>query len=340
MADSSVFLLNDTSVTGHFGCIQVMETIRRNLSVRGIATTGSWPVAVDWRIATAVHAGLRRAAGFIVNGEGTIHHTGKRPKARRLLQFARAMKLRSHKPVFLINASIEALEPCDFDDLRYFDGVFARDRRSQAYLAENGIASRWVPDLCLAAEAQNRPKRGGVVCTDSAIKALNPLLESYSAVLQASFAPMRPGRYQSYFRYTFSDRRGFVESLQGYYETIAGARSVVAGRFHAMIFCLLAGTPFLAISSNTSKIEAVVEDVFGCTTRVIPVAQLASMSRLPIPAFTPAEEVRRVRYLSAARAGIDEMFDDIAAAICASTAATSASASIGTAPTTEFRSTT
>jgi uncharacterized PurR-regulated membrane protein YhhQ (DUF165 family) len=178
------------------------------------------------------------------------------------------------------------------------------------------------------------------VCTDSAVRSLNPLLEKYSAVLQASFAPMRPGRCRSYWRYAFPTVQSSQDSLQRYYGTIASARSVIAGRFHAMIFCLVAGTPFLAVSSNTTKIEAVLEDVFGSSSRMFPVAQLASMSRLSIPAFTGREEEQRLRYLVTARTGIAQMFDDIAAAICASTAATSASASMGTTPTTEFRSTT
>jgi polysaccharide pyruvyl transferase WcaK-like protein len=336
---NSVFLLNDTSVTGHFGCIQVVETIRRNLAMRGIALSGRWPVAVDWRFA-AFHAGLRNASAFIVNGEGTIHHTRERPKGGLLLQFARTVKRRSDKPVFLINASFEALEPRDFDHMASFDRIFVRDRRSQAYLAENGIASSWVPDLCLAAETQVYPRRERIVCTDSVVRPLNPLLERHSTMLQATFAPMRPGRRRSYWRYAFPDRAELATSFWPYYETIASARSVIAARFHAMIFCLLAGTPFVAVSSNTTKIESVLEDVFGSSSRMIPVAELANMSRLSIPAFNRREEEQRLHYLMAARTGIAHMFDDIAAAICASTAATSASASTGTTPITEFRSTT
>jgi polysaccharide pyruvyl transferase WcaK-like protein len=340
MPGNSVFLLNDTSVTGHFGCIQVVETIRRNLAMRGIDLSGRWPVAVDWRFAAAFHAGLRNASAFIVNGEGTIHHTRERPKGRQLLQFARTVKRRSGKPVFLINASFEALEPRDFDDMEFFDRIFARDRRSQAYLAENGIASHWVPDLCLAAEPLVHDRRELIVCTDSAVKSLTPLLEKSSAALQASFLPMRPGRCRSYWRYAFRDRSAFAASLRPFYETIASAQGVIAARFHAMIFCLVAGTPFLAVSSNTTKIEAVLEDVFGSSCRITPVAQLARIPRLSIPAFTSREEEQRLQYLVAARTGIAQMFDDIAAAIRASTAATSASASTGTTPTTEFRSTT
>ena len=315
MPRNSVFLLNDTSVTGHFGCIQVVETIRRSLAARGIKLGGSWPVAVDWRFASAFHAGLRKASAFIVNGEGTIHHTSKRPKARQLVQFARTIKLSSSKPVFLVNASMEKLEPSDYDDLQYFDAIFARDRRSQAYLAENGVASQWVPDLCLAAETKRHSRPAGLVCTDSCVSTVSPLLESYSAALHASYAPMRPGRCSSYWRYARSDRTALLMSLQRYHETIASAHSVITGRFHAMIFCLLAATPFLAVSSNTTKIEAVLEDVFGCSERVIPVATIAGMSDVRIPAFTPEEEGLRLSYLSAAREGIGRMFDDIAAAI-------------------------
>jgi polysaccharide pyruvyl transferase WcaK-like protein len=310
----SVFLLNDTSVTGHYGCIQVVETIRRHLAARGIGLAGRWPVAVDWRFAGRLHPGLRAASAFIVNGEGTIHHTATRAKARRLLQFATAVKQRSSRPVFLINASIEALEAGDFDDLRRFDRIFVRERASQAYLAENGIAAQWVPDLCLDSETRGGSGRAGLVCTDTSVKSLRPLLERYGAALQARYAPMRPGRLMSYWRYAVGDQAAFKASVQRYHQTIAGAQGVFTGRFHAMVFCLIAGTPFLAVSSNTSKIEAVLDDVFGSRERVIPAATIAAMSAVEIPAFTPEEEKRRLDYLSEARAGIKRMFDDIAAA--------------------------
>jgi polysaccharide pyruvyl transferase WcaK-like protein len=224
------------------------------------------------------------------------------------------VKQSSSRPVFLINASIEALEAGDFDDLRRFDRIFVRDRASQAYLGENGIAAQWVPDLCLDSEPRGEPGRAGLVYTDSSVKSLSPLLERYSAALQARYAPMRPGRLMSYWCYAMADRAAFQASVQRYHQTIAGAQGVFAGRFHAMLFCLIAATPFLAVSSNTSKIEAVLDDVFGSRERVIPAATIAGMSPVEIPAFTPHEEERRLNYLSEARTGIKRMFDDIAAA--------------------------
>jgi polysaccharide pyruvyl transferase WcaK-like protein len=315
MSSKSVFLLNDTSITGHFGCIQVVETIHQNFAARGIKSAGSWPVAVDWRFASAVHTGLHKASAFIVNGEGTIHHTADRPRGRQLLDFARSMKRRSGKPVYLINASLEALEPGDFRMLRHFDGIFVRDRKSHAYLAENGVLSHWVPDLCLARPMESHARHEQVVCTDSCVKPMSRLLEGYSARIQASYAPMRPGRYRSYLRYILSDTAALVSSLQRYQQTIATAHSVITGRFHATLFCLLSATPFVAVASNTGKIEAVLEDVFGCTSRLVPAEAIAGLSRVHVPTFTAAEDSLRQTYLSAARTRIGRMFDVIAATV-------------------------
>jgi hypothetical protein len=134
------------------------------------------------------------------------------------------------------------------------------------------------------------------VCTDSVVRPLNPLLERYSAVLQATFAPMRPGRRRSYWRYAFPDRAELATSFWPYYETIASARSVIAARFHAMIFCLLAGTPFLAVSSNTTKIESVLEDVFGGGGKGTPIQ--------PSLAIGPARERQNAIRLACFRAEV------------------------------------
>jgi hypothetical protein len=128
-------------------------------------------------------------------------------------------------------------------------------------------------------------------------------------------APMRPGRYRSYLRYILSDTAALVSSLQRYQQTIATAHSVITGRFHATLFCLLSATPFVAVASNTGKIEAVLEDVFGCTSRLVPAEAIAGLSRVHVPTFTAAEDSLRQTYLSAARTRIGRMFDVIAATV-------------------------
>ncbi len=307
----SVFLLNDTSSTGHPGCVHVVEAIRRNLEARGVRWAGSWPVSVDCRFASLLHAGVRNASAFIVNGEGTIHHTRNRPKARKLLLYAHALRRQTGRPVFLINASLEALEPEDFELLRSFDHVFVRDRSSRHYLGLNGVASDWVPDLCLAAEVPTYSDRQRILCTDSAVPSINPLLERCSTLLQARYARMRPGRWWSYWHYAFSDRSSLMAFASRYYEAIATAHGVVTGRFHAMLFCLLAGTPFVAITSNTRKIEAVLHDVFGSARRMVPPTSLAGARDIRIPSFTSAENRLRLSYVSVARQHAQLMFDDI-----------------------------
>ena len=98
-----------------------------------------------------------------------------------------------------------------------------------------------------------------------------------------------------------------------YLSGISAAAGVVTGRFHAVVFALVCETPFLALGSNTSKVESLLGDVLGGHQRLIGPHQLRD-SGLAVPEFTP-EERRRIRaYRAAAALSAQSMFDHIAQA--------------------------
>lgn len=310
MAPASVFLLNDTSVSGHPGCVTVMSVIRKELARCGLAVSGSWPVALDWNYGLYALPSYRKADAILVNGEGTIHHTATRRAARQLAQSARNAKMRRQVPVYLINATVEAVAPDELADLRQFDGIWVRESASRDMLQERGFSNvAVVPDLCLSAGFDAPQSRQGIVYTDSVLPAVTAALRQRAAEAAVRFLPMQPPRALSYLKWA-AHRASLSADAAAYYAALAGASSVITGRFHAVIFCLLSETPFLAVASNTSKIEATLRDALGSDSRVVAPERLADYTA--VPAFSADERAKLRAYVTEARERAQAMFDKIA----------------------------
>jgi len=320
MIDTSIFIVNDTSLTGHPGCVRVTSEIRRNLRQRGIRLAGSWPVGIDLWVARRLHPRIDSASAFVVNGEGTIHHTANRRRARQLASFARKCKASSDKPVFLVNASIQDIEDRDFDDLCHYDRIYVRDRQSRSYLASHGVASEFVPDLTLLTDEIEVERGEKLLVTDSVLTDVTQDLKDCSRRLGADYLPMRARKARGYWRYVSQKRSVLHARSSRYVEKIARANAVLTGRFHAMLFCIVAGTPFLAVPSNTGKIEAALADIFTASGRLLVPEALSATPGLYIPPFTAEEEACRQAYLALARQRASTMFDQITADVCAAQA--------------------
>jgi len=315
MIGTSVFFVNDTSVTGHAGCVQVSHEIRHNLKRRGLRIAGSWPVGFNLAAARRLYPGLGGVAAFVVNGEGTIHHTAARSRARQLAKFARKRKAVSGGPVHLINASIQDVEQRDFNDLRFYDRVFVRDTRSQRYLAAQGISSDFVPDLSLLTGDVEAGRGDHLLITDSVLDDVTGVLRACSLRQGADYQPMRPRKLRGYWRSVSQERAALLARSARYVEKIGRARAVVTGRFHAMLFCIATGTPFLAVPSNTGKVEAALMDIFGSLDRLLPPSALAMSEPVEVPPFSAAEEEDRRGYLMFARERAAAMFDQIVSSV-------------------------
>lgn len=311
MAPAAAFLLNDTSVSGHPGCVTVMSVIRANLERRGFGIAGSWPVALDWNYGLYALPGYRKADVIVVNGEGTIHHTATRRAARELARSARNAKSRRPVPVYLVNATLEAVAPEDLADLRHFDRIWVRESASLNILLDAGFDNVGVvPDLCLSADFDAAPNRQGTIFTDSVLHANTAALRQRASETGASFLPMQPLRALSYVKWAV-DRAALSAAAADYYRALAGASAVITGRFHAVIFCLLAGTPFLAVASNTAKIEAALRDALGSDSRVVEPRSLPPDAA--VPPYSADELSRLGVYIATARGQAQAMFDAIAA---------------------------
>ena len=147
-------IFNDTGATRHYGCELVMRTLTGGLAAHGMISAWSHRVGVDWRTFRHEIPRFPAIAGIVVNGEGSIHHSASRPRARYLSQLGNFAHDELGVPAFLLNATISDIEDDVADELRAFDRIWVRESGSLAELAGAGHHEQGRPrsDAVRAAE--------------------------------------------------------------------------------------------------------------------------------------------------------------------------------------------
>jgi hypothetical protein len=323
-----VVVVNDTRVDRHHGCGRVMRTLLGLAEANGLDVIATAPAHADWRADPAFMAALDRARLVIVNGEGTLHHD--RPAGVRLLEAGAEARARNI-PAALINASWQANGPDLAARLTDFALVAARERRSAAEIAAAGHTARVVPDLSLYEPVEPPSPRQGVGFTDSVVRHLIPALEAARRRVGGQPAPIqygggllswvrqglaredlaRPGRLIALTAARLASAPARVADDGAYMARIAALDLLVTGRFHAATFALAAGTPLLALDSNTHKIAALVEDAGLDPRRLLEPHEL-TLARLTAASWTAAERANLADYLADGRRATEALFGDLA----------------------------
>lgn len=298
------------------------------------------PEGVDWRNDRRVIDAIRKADLVVVNGEGTIHHG--RPAARALLEagpFAASADL----PAVLVNCSYQE-NPDDFSDLlSAFSGVWCRESRSARELESHGVRPMIVPDLTLSTGGWNEPQeRMGVLVTDSTYADLSLQMYLYSRANGYTFSPvLRSRRYEGQWRpaeilrharyllrnsmsrdfgssqlsqaeYLQARNRFLLPTVDSYISRLAASELVVSARFHALCFCLITRTPFLAMPGNSHKIEGMLEDAGVAPWRLQGREVLDRPANVSASQWSEREVDRVSSYVKSAGVASTEMFDHIA----------------------------
>lgn len=337
-------LLNDTSYDDHHGCQIVVNQIHRFAAAAGIRVIWSSPVRNDWRNDHGLLRAAQKADVCIVNGEGTLHDDA--PAARQLVEAARFFSGQG-LPCVLINALWQN-NPGLVPALSIFRQLYVRDSRSAAEMRAGGVTATVVPDLTLAMSYPRRQgSRSGLLLNGSVLDDVQ--IEAVDAVQQhaglgylsiRTFTPLRFARHhRAYFvlalRQFWKQFRHWISSyLRGYAGPLSGkaigrfrwrhaclrrqafltrvsrAEGVITGRFHMVTLCLVTGTPFFALRSNSHKIEALLEPL-GMLNRLYDSYEQAVAHRSELP-FSQAELARVERFTAAAREQAAEMFRAIA----------------------------
>ncbi len=260
-------VLNDTRFTGHLGCQLVMQRMAAACAESGIHIVASLPVSDS--LPQSLHKLLPGVDLVIINGEGTLHHDA--PEARLLAEAALQIRLQGRRlalinTVWQANASLGAL-------LQSCEVVAARESHSVAELAQAGQVAMWVPDLVLGTPPVDLfgPMDAGVDASAPPVVIDDVRLEA-SRALQA-YAQSRSLRFLSMGVTSRTTRSGFMrwwrhgrplawprQMGRDQLPHLSRAGIVITGRFHGICLAILAGRPFVALASNTHKVEGLLAD--------------------------------------------------------------------------------
>jgi hypothetical protein len=327
----SVVILNDTRPDDHHGCSRVMRLLEAGLERHGLEILARSPVRHDWAADPSIVTALARARLVVINGEGTLHH-GKKAAAR-LLAVVDHPTTRG-KPVALVNALWQdnpATWAAQADRLAL---ASLRDSRSlAAFTAMSRAPARLVPDLSLTERISPAGPRRGVVVGDSVLPEATDLLRDIAVAGGHALVPslsrlprpngsplLRLWRRLSegptvWDRLARSPGFALDRDEAAHAVRTAQAELVVTGRFHGACYAMAAGTPFVALSSNSWKLEALVEDAGLARWRLatpegMPGLLAGGQAAL---AWSEAERVALDAYLEGAAQGAASLFTDLAA---------------------------
>lgn len=231
-----LFLANDTASANHAGCKAVMRSLRAAIAgVPALTITGTH----DHREKRLDEAAFDRADALLINGEGTIHHSG--PRARFLLTLIQRAKA-AGKKVLLVNALFQQYDCPEDDLLADLTLLTVREPRSAAFARRYGGSPRLLLDS--AADPTFLPQGKAMPLNHGrVIGGTNPkgLLYDPFADIEGDRLTMRSGRFEDIVA------------------TLRGAEVYLTAQHHGVYAAALAGCPFLATPSNSHKIESFIE---------------------------------------------------------------------------------
>lgn len=277
-------MVNDTRYDNHHGGLRVMANLHLGMQRRGWRCVGSLPVSATVQHLARHHTNIARAKLIVVNGEGTLHHNSR--NAERLLSICNA--LCGQAPIALINALWQDNDTARWQPLlSKFNAIYTRDRRSQAQLQALGLRVGYAPDLTFYHHTNNAGgEKAYYLCTDSVLKnwneqALNrcdddPKLRfatlltrrirfsrgvrDYDRQLKHTLYPWLFTRFNINVPARYKALVTAVDNTDEFIRRFASYRAVCAARYHALCFALQQQVPVLAISSNSQKSEALLEE--------------------------------------------------------------------------------
>jgi polysaccharide pyruvyl transferase WcaK-like protein len=272
----NVALFNDTASFPHLGCMAVSDAHARMLGRRRHHVKQRFfflefhDILADGEEAS-IAAALRNKRleecfdevdAVIVNGEGTIHHGA----GHYLLAILGAAQKRG-KQTLLVNAVYEANTAFE-DVLRRLDDFTVRETRSASFAKSRNIPCRVVLDSCFEAHFSGEALTdlsGKIAITDWHIHRDRDVGDAIRYVSQEC------GTRGEAFPF---ERADAASVWQRAVPTLARSDIVVTGRHHGACFALKAHRPFVALPSNTHKIEGFAETI-GLSIPIVSTPQAA-----------------------------------------------------------------
>ena len=328
-------LINDTRIDHHHGCMRVVNAIEY------LANQYGFPIKYYFSAHSAVCGtekfdnALKECQVLLVNGEGTLHHD--RTAGLELLEAASQAR-KAGKYIVLLNTGWEANTLKYGQYLSAFDKVVARDQASACEIRSFGVNCAVTPDLSLylpCPDFPHAPKTGGTAVTDSVLQRdtldLCALARKFGLDLVSVQFPAEPTLMSKYrfvreyiglknlknpveFLRLVSSRTHFLTKSNSNTESwlfdLSGYELLLSGRFHVCTLCMLTGTPFLAIQSNTQKIKNLIHDSGLDPDRMISIGEVTKVKSSDF-AFSEIERTNLDRYIREGRHQIESVFHDV-----------------------------
>ena len=300
-----VVVLGDTRDLHHHGCEAVLAGLTGGLAAAGIPADEVIS-GLDWKTRSTSCLGARL---LVINGEGSLHHD--RPAVRQVLEIAECRRT-AGLPTALVNSSWFENASTHTARLAAFDLVALRESRSFDEVAAAGIPCIRTPDLAIREAMARRPTSpppaaGRIMTSDSTNEQTTVLLRrlavrngwDYLPVLYPPAQP-RPGAKSRKIwrkcqlarllgplaRVILSPRYhahlAGAPDLDAYCLALTRSAGVVTGRFHTVCLCLGLGVPFVAVASNTPKIESLLADAgLDASIRMVRTSGLLDIQCVP-----------------------------------------------------------
>jgi len=255
-----VLLLNDTGTVPHIGCQAVSDAHARMLGQAGHQVidraflgdlrrfAGKDEGACVARVLgdDAMRGRLEACDAVVVNGEGTLHH-GNGTEYFAVIDAAQRLR----KATVLVNAVFEAHTGWHAA-LSRLDDFCVRDLHSLQYARSLGLRCRLVPDSFLGARfdaGRFIDLSGRIVITDwhpardaDVGATLRTLIDADASTF---YFPMLHAVHAHLWR--------------GAAAVWASADLIITGRHHGVYLAATARKPFVALPSNTRKVEGLIE---------------------------------------------------------------------------------
>lgn len=327
-------IINDTTNELHHGCEMVIFNIKKLLKTNGIEVIGSNLAGFNWRSNKELLNKMKTADLVLVNGEGTLHHAQDR--AKQIITVGQYTKNILKKPVVLINSTYQEMGDEMASYVRYFDLIYVRESLSQIDLKKYRINSVVVPDMTFYSNYNLSKKKQSnfIGFTDSVIPKISEFLyqqcikndgiflpaltsiklTSFSSIIFLKFIKfhlMRSFRFIFWklgirISYNYVRQFHFISSYDAYIDKIASLKFIFIGRYHSLCFALKTLTPFIAVKSNSHKIEGILNDI-GLSNRI----KKKEVNKSDILEFSEIEKNRINEYIKTAPLKIEKMFEDI-----------------------------
>ena len=270
---------------------------------------------------------------LLINGEGSIHNSNI--KSKNIIEIGIWTKNVLKKKVVLFNSVFQNMSNELIKKISYFDLIYIRDSLSHSFLNKNNIVSIYVPDIVLSFKKKIKTfsNHDHIIFTDSVFRdQTHELLKLSKEIDNSLFLPLSTSPSKKYFKtyfrfflryyvlkipFIFNKYKNFDYEVQKKYvnfdnflKNITSSKINICGRYHAIIFSIIYKIPFIAIKSNTHKVESLLMEI-GLENRLINIKNINMKIITNLSEFKKKELILIDDFLNKSHSKIKNMFTSI-----------------------------